>query len=66
MKWRDWLTQYRAPATQPTKHFPFEGAANYVLPVTAIDVDQLFAKFVQTIQDWADRRTNPQPLIPNP
>src|SRR3954470_14218882 len=48
-KWRSWLEQYRAPANQPTKHFPFEGASNYVMPVTAIDVDQLYAKFIQTI-----------------
>ena len=48
-RWTEWLAQYRAPATQPTKHFPFEGASNYVLPVTAIDVDQMYAKFVQTI-----------------
>lgn len=48
-KWRTWLEQYRASATQPIKHFPFEGASNKVMPVTAIDVDQLFAKFIQTI-----------------
>lgn len=48
-KWRSWLEQYRAPANQPLKSFPFEGAANFVLPLTAIDVNQLFAKFVQTI-----------------
>lgn len=48
-KWRDWLEQYRAPAIQPIKHFPFEGAANFVLPITAVDVDQLYAKFMQTI-----------------
>jgi hypothetical protein len=48
-RWRDWMEQYRAPANQPLKHFPWEGAANYVMPVTAIDVDQLYAKFIQTI-----------------
>jgi len=48
-QWREWLTQYRAPAKQPLKRFPFEGAANYMLPVTATDVDQLYAKFMQTI-----------------
>lgn len=47
--WRKWLEQYRAPAIQPTKSFPFEGAANYVLPITATDVDQLYAKEMQTI-----------------
>jgi len=48
-QWLRWLEQYAAPATQGQKNFPYEGAANYVLPLTATDVDQLFAKFVQTI-----------------
>ena len=47
--WRKWLEQYRAPAVQPLKDFPFAGAANYVLPITATDVDQLYAKEMQTI-----------------
>lgn len=62
-KWRLWLEQYRAPAVQATKHFPFEGASNYVLPITAIDVDQLFAKFIQTIHGpsnlWTIEALNP-------
>lgn len=62
-KWRLWLEQYRAPASQPTKHFPFEGASNFVLPITAIDVDQLFAKFIQTIHGpanlWTIEALNP-------
>lgn len=44
-----WLEQYAAPATQGEKNFPYQGAANYVLPLTATDVDTLFAKFIQTI-----------------
>ena len=48
-QWLRWLAQYAAPAEQSQKNFPYEGAANYVLPLTATDVDQLFAKFVQTI-----------------
>lgn len=48
-QFQQWLEDYRAPAKQPVKTFPFEGASNYILPVTAIDVDQLFAKFLQTI-----------------
>lgn len=63
-RWVEWLKQYRAPANQPTKHFPFEGAANYVMPVTAIDVDQLFAKFIQTMHApanlWTIEALNPQ------
>ena len=48
-QWLKWLEQYAAPAIQGEKNFPYEGAANYVLPLTATDVDQLFAKFIQTI-----------------
>jgi hypothetical protein len=62
-KWQAWLTQYRAPANQPLKSFPWEGAANYVMPVTAIDVDQLYAKFFQTIHApanlWTIEALNP-------
>jgi len=47
--WIKWLNQYRAPAQQPTRRFPYEGAANFELPMTAIDVDQLYARFLQTI-----------------
>ena len=47
--WRDWLTQYRAPAKQPIKRFPYDGAPNYMLPITATDVDQLIANFMTTI-----------------
>lgn len=62
-KWEQWLAQYRAPAEQPTKDFPFPGASNYVMPVTAIDVDQLYAKFMQTIHAprnlWTIEALNP-------
>lgn len=49
-QWRRWLELYRAPATQPIKSFPYEGASNAMLPLIATDVDQLYAKFIQTIQ----------------
>lgn len=48
-RWRTWLELYRAPADQPLKRFPFEGASNLMLPVIATDVDQLYARFMQTI-----------------
>lgn len=48
-QWLRWLEQYRAPAKQPHKNFPFEGASNVVLPLTATDVDQLYAKEMQTV-----------------
>lgn len=46
---RDWLSQYRTSAKQAAKSFPYEGAFNYELPLTAIDVDILYARFMQTI-----------------
>ena len=48
-QWLRWLEMYRAPAKQPIKNFPFEGASNAMLPLIATDVDQLYAKFIQTI-----------------
>ena len=48
-QWRRWLELYRAPATQPIKSFPYEGASNAMLPLIATDVDQLYAKFIQTV-----------------
>ena len=48
-QWIKWLEQYRAPAQQAVKNFPYEGAANFQLPMTATDVDQLYAKHIQTI-----------------
>lgn len=48
-RWRTWLELYRAPVDQPLKKFPFVGASNLMLPVIATDVDQMFARIVQTI-----------------
>lgn len=48
-QWLSWHEQYRAPAKQPVKKFPFEGAANYVLPITATDIDVLYAKEMQSL-----------------
>ena len=48
-QWRRYLDLYRAPASQPLKRFPFEGAHNYMLPAMAIDVDTLHATFMQSI-----------------
>jgi hypothetical protein len=53
-QWRQWEEQYRAPAKQALKEFPFLGAANYVLPITATDVDQLYAKFMQSLHASPD------------
>lgn len=47
-QWLSWLTAYRAPSGQ-LKSFPWEGASNETLPAIAIDVNQLYAKFLQTL-----------------
>lgn len=46
---RDWLAQYRPSAKSGPKSFPYEGAFNYTLPLTSIDVDVLYARFMQTV-----------------
>lgn len=53
-QWQEWLTQYRAPAKQPLKRFPYEGAANFMMPSTAIDVDQLYANELTTLHATDD------------
>lgn len=53
-QWRQWLIQYRPPAKSQTKSFPYEGAFGYTLPLTAGDVDPLFASFMQTLHASED------------
>lgn len=53
-QWRAWLEQYRAPAKQGLKDFPFLGAANWELPITATDADQYYAKFMQSLHASPD------------
>lgn len=48
-QWRKFLQQYRAPASQATRDIPFLGSSNRVIPVTGTDVDQYYAKFMQSI-----------------
>lgn len=48
-QFRDWLSQYRTPSKPIHKTFPYEGASGYQLPLTAIDVDVMYARFMQTI-----------------
>lgn len=61
--WRKMLEQYRAPAAQAVRDFPWVGAANNVLPVTGTDVDQFYAKFMQSIHAdpdlWVVQAMNP-------
>ena len=47
-QWLRWLDMYNAPY-KGVRSFPYEGAMNETIPAIAIDVDQLYAKFMQTI-----------------
>lgn len=47
--WIRLLELYRAPVKQPERNTPYEGAANFMLPVIASDADPLIAKFLQSI-----------------
>jgi len=47
--WRKWLTQYRAPQDRGVAHFPFEGASNLTYPLTAMNVDPIWARYMQNI-----------------
>ena len=49
LQWRKWLVQYRAPVREGRKSIPFEGASDLEVPVTATDVDQYYAKFMQSL-----------------
>lgn len=48
-KWANWLDQYRAPTTTQVKSFPWVGASNITLPVTAMNADPLIARFVTIV-----------------
>lgn len=48
-QWIAWLGQYRAPVDETLKSFPFEGASNRTLPITAMNADPLLARFLTTI-----------------
>lgn len=45
-RWNRYLTAYRAIPLEETKRFPFEGAANLVLPVIATDVDTVYSRLM--------------------
>jgi hypothetical protein len=48
-QWVKWLRMYNAPVSQTLKQFPWEGAAAETIPAIATDVDQIYAKFMQTL-----------------
>jgi hypothetical protein len=45
-RWNRWDRAYRCEPDEEQKNFPFEGAANLVLPVIATDVDIIFARLM--------------------
>jgi len=47
--WRERLELYRAPASRGTSHFPFEGASALTVPVAAMNVDPILARWMKTI-----------------
>ena len=60
-QWVEWLAEYRAPTDNLTKSFPWEGASNRTIPVTALNTDPLLAKFLTTLHAPANLWTI-QPL----
>lgn len=46
-----WQNQYWARPTQEKRNFPFRGAANIVIPITAIAVETIFARIMTQL--WA-------------
>ena len=47
-QWISWLDQYRTTPPRVVR-WPFEGASDETIPTIATDVDQLYAKFMQTV-----------------
>ncbi len=47
--WTRWMEQYRAPASSGMKHYPFEGASNYIMPITAMNMDPILAMYMGNI-----------------
>lgn len=47
--WQDWLELYRAPIDKGIAHFPFEGASSITVPVAAMNVDPILARWMKTI-----------------
>ena len=47
--WRKWLNLYRAPLEEGIAHYPFEGASNVTIPIAAMNVDPILARWMQNI-----------------
>jgi hypothetical protein len=48
-QWIRYLELYNAPTKQPERNIPYQGAANFMLPTMASDVDPMYAKFLQSL-----------------
>lgn len=63
-RWTDWQTAYRARPIEEVKTWPFEGAANLVIPVIATDVDTLFARLMSILMEpenlWSVQASRPE------
>jgi len=47
--WTQWLGEYRPPVESLTKAFPWEGASNRTLPLSAMNADPTLAKLMATL-----------------
>lgn len=60
--WKSWQTDYWAKPEQEVKNFPFTRAANIVVPLTAIAVEAVHARLMNTIHAvkpfWSIRPKN--------
>lgn len=65
-RWNRFLAAYRALPETEVKKFPFEGAANLVLPVIATDVDTVYSRLMGLLfaadNFWSMRAQTPEAL----
>ena len=47
--WRKWLELYRAPGNKAVAQFPFPGASARTYPLAAMNVDPIWARYMQNI-----------------
>jgi hypothetical protein len=47
--WKRWQSQYWAEPPEAEKNFPFERAANFVVPLTAIAVEAIASRFINVL-----------------
>lgn len=69
-KWIRWAESYRAQPEEAVKNFPFEGAANLVMPVIATDVDTMFARILGMLLEgdriWSTEPKRPEFVVAAP